>query len=334
MNGYTFDSDDLGAGLSDEARFRLSYDALSAKYGPFILGRTDNKPFAARSEFRSFGLVKTIRTSSTAQIVGRRAAHMSGSRLPGDAFDLQLNESGSRFAEFQRGRETVLEPGGGGLFTLSEPGEIRTERDGVVDGHWYLIIPRPQLCALVPDAEARLGGALDPASPAVRHLGRYLKFLRGFDADGPGQDPAMAEHFATTILDLVALSLGAKGDWAAVAHARGLRAARMQELVDQIRTGFADPDISPEQVARKLRLSPRYLQQLLHETGSTFTERVLELRLQRARQMLVQRGNRQMKISDIAYACGFNEVSYFNRCFRRRFGDTPTGYRAGQDDDG
>jgi AraC-like DNA-binding protein len=32
-------------------------------------------------------------------------------------------------------------------------------------------------------------------------------------------------------------------------------------------------------------------------------------------------------VSDIAYACGFSEVSYFNRCFRRRFGASPTQMR-------
>jgi AraC-like DNA-binding protein len=25
------------------------------------------------------------------------------------------------------------------------------------------------------------------------------------------------------------------------------------------------------------------------------------------------------RISDIAFDCGFNDLSYFNRCFRRRF---------------
>ena len=32
-------------------------------------------------------------------------------------------------------------------------------------------------------------------------------------------------------------------------------------------------------------------------------------------------------MSDIALACGFDELSYFNRCFRRRFGASPTQYR-------
>jgi AraC-like DNA-binding protein len=36
-----------------------------------------------------------------------------------------------------------------------------------------------------------------------------------------------------------------------------------------------------------------------------------------------------MEISDIALAAGFNDVSYFNRRFRVRFGASPTQYRGG-----
>lgn len=36
---------------------------------------------------------------------------------------------------------------------------------------------------------------------------------------------------------------------------------------------------------------------------------------------------RERRISDVAVDCGFNDLSYFNRCFRRRFGLTPTAAR-------
>ena len=35
----------------------------------------------------------------------------------------------------------------------------------------------------------------------------------------------------------------------------------------------------------------------------------------------------QLAIIDIAFAAGFGDVSHFNRMFRRRFGDTPSGVR-------
>ena len=37
----------------------------------------------------------------------------------------------------------------------------------------------------------------------------------------------------------------------------------------------------------------------------------------------------RLKVSDIALASGFNEVTYFNRRFRARFGCSPTQYRGG-----
>jgi AraC-like DNA-binding protein len=37
----------------------------------------------------------------------------------------------------------------------------------------------------------------------------------------------------------------------------------------------------------------------------------------------------RLRVIEIAHACGFNDVSYFNRCFRRRFGASPMQYRGG-----
>lgn len=36
---------------------------------------------------------------------------------------------------------------------------------------------------------------------------------------------------------------------------------------------------------------------------------------------------RRVRIVDIAMAVGFNDLSNFNKLFRRRYGDTPTGFR-------
>jgi AraC-like DNA-binding protein len=49
------------------------------------------------------------------------------------------------------------------------------------------------------------------------------------------------------------------------------------------------------------------------------------LRLRCAADLLVS--GAQRRISDVAFDCGFNDLSYFNRCFRRRFGLTPTAAR-------
>jgi transcriptional regulator GlxA family with amidase domain len=76
-------------------------------------------------------------------------------------------------------------------------------------------------------------------------------------------------------------------------------------------------------------LSARYVQELLQETGYSFTDRIMELRLQKAHSMIGDPRFDRLKIGEIALACGFNEATYFNRCFRRRFGGSPLQFRGG-----
>ena len=90
---------------------------------------------------------------------------------------------------------------------------------------------------------------------------------------------------------------------------------------------FADPSFSSEEAARAIGVSRRYVNDLFHESGNSFAERVLEFRLQKARTMLAKPRYDGAKIGDLAFACGFNDISYFHRCFRRRFGASPAAYR-------
>ncbi|MCK9910075.1 helix-turn-helix transcriptional regulator, partial [Microbacteriaceae bacterium K1510] len=68
-------------------------------------------------------------------------------------------------------------------------------------------------------------------------------------------------------------------------------------------------------------------QMLFEHAGTTFSEFVLAERLQRAHQMLTDPQRAHQRISEIAFAAGFSDLSYFNRRFRQRFGDTPSGVR-------
>jgi transcriptional regulator GlxA family with amidase domain len=43
--------------------------------------------------------------------------------------------------------------------------------------------------------------------------------------------------------------------------------------------------------------------------------------------MLADPDYAHLRIVDVALAAGFGDVAHFNRLFRRRFGDTPSGTR-------
>jgi AraC-like DNA-binding protein len=240
-----------------------------------------------------------------------------------DGFGLVINLAGA-FAVGHRGREVVTNPGDAVAITNGDPATLtyvaaHTQHIGVV-------VPRSALAPLVTDIEDTAGHLIPRNTEALRVLTSYLRVVQGeLTLDTPELRYAAVTH----IHDLIALVLGATRDAADVARARGVRAARVREVLEQIKCGFAEPSFSPAVVAARLRLSPRYVQDLLQETGVTFTERVLELRLQKARQMLTRPAGGRATIGEIAYACGFNELAYFTRCFRRRFGASPSQFRRG-----
>ena len=324
MNRVVFSSDQLPAELDDAARFKLWRDLYAARHGEVDMTPQTNLRFTAKAEFVRIGPLFLTRFDASMRRVARTRRQVAADAR--DDFLVGFNRGGPQ-SYSQRGRE-VVETGRGSLFfTNAEPGEGRAEARATVVG---LSFPRARVLDLVAGAEDMVGTPLDPANPATRHLGRYLDFL--MDGDDLGSDAAHQEMIANTILDLVALTLGARRDATEIAELRGLRAARVQAILAEIRAGFADPAFSARDVARRLGLKPHYVQNLLGETGQSFSERVLELRLQKVRAMLANPRYDNMKVSDIAYASGFSEISYFNRCFRRRFGASPTQYRGAKAD--
>jgi AraC-like DNA-binding protein len=100
---------------------------------------------------------------------------------------------------------------------------------------------------------------------------------------------------------------------------------RLKAVLSRLGRSYADPALSAETIAQELRVSSRYVHLLLQESGQGFGERVLELRLAAALRLLTR--DPPSRVGEAAYAVGFSDLSYFNRCFRRRYGVTPTGAR-------
>jgi AraC-like DNA-binding protein len=96
-------------------------------------------------------------------------------------------------------------------------------------------------------------------------------------------------------------------------------------VCDIIKNRFADPDISPSDVAAETGISLRYLQKLFTVRGSTCGHYISSLRLDHAAHLIKRRALMKtgQPLSDIAYACGFRDYTHFARGFRQRFGSTP-----------
>jgi AraC-like DNA-binding protein len=180
------------------------------------------------------------------------------------------------------------------------------------------------LQTLVANPEDLAGHPVRPG-PALGLLDGYIQSLTSLDElPSPEFAPIIGNH----LLDLVAAALGPTAEAAEIIAKRGVRAARLRAVVAEIARRFSEPDFDLDHIVGTLGLSRRYIQQLLEETGQSFTKRLVERRIEHAFTMLTDPRRLHLAIIDIALAAGFGDVSHFNRVFRRRFGDTPSGVRA------
>ena len=154
----------------------------------------------------------------------------------------------------------------------------------------------------------------------------YATALQKLNGPLPGE---MARMVATHLLDLTALTLGAARDAEQLAVGRGLRAARLAAIKADIARRSDLRGLTAEGIAAAHKLSPRYLRKLFEGEGLSFTEFSLGQKLMRAHRMLTDPADARLSITDIAYEAGFNDLSYFNRAFRKRYDATPSEVRAG-----
>ncbi len=219
----------------------------------------------------------------------------------------------------QRGRNIVLGPGDAVALLHAEPAAVTY----AAGSHLALVLPRDALASRVQDIGSATMRLIPRRSEALRLLVSYLRLVL---EKAVLATPELREAVATHVHDLVALSLGEHAP-VGESSASAVVAARRATALDHITSSFQDPELTLATVARDLRISPRYLQRLLETSGTSFTARVNELRLQRAFTLLTEARDGERRISDIALQVGFSDISHFNRLFRSRFGDTPRGVR-------
>lgn len=251
------------------------------------------------------------------------AARISRTReFLGDGNDdvaLVINRAG-RVAASAPGRAIMLAPDDAVLIRSSEPSMF--ERP--VAGRSFTIrLPCSVLSALIADPGDMFMRPI-AATGALKLLASYAEALLDDDAlAAPGIVPLAVTH----VHDLVALALGATREAADVAGNRGVRAARLRAAKACIAERCNDPALSVGTLACRLGVTPRYVQRLFETDGTTFSAYLRAERLSRAYRLLTSPALASRQIGAIAYEVGFGDLSYFNRCFRQRYGATPRDVR-------
>jgi len=227
-----------------------------------------------------------------------------------------MMKTGGHMTVAQGRREGVPQVGDGVLLVYREPALLQ-----LVDTTYVSV--RVPFAAISPLAK-NVGAA---AALRIPRDIEALSLLRAYVANLPERiaDPQLGRLTATHIYDLISLAIGATDEGREIAKQRGLRAGRIEAIKADL---IQDAALSIDQLATRQGISPRYIQMLFEETGTTFSEFALERRLDAARRMLASPRYATWSVTAIALEAGFGDLSYFNRRFKRRYLMTPSELRA------
>jgi AraC-like DNA-binding protein len=271
-------------------------------------------PFSGQLDIRRAGAVGIAHISVTPARMTRHASNLSDGN---DAIVVQSWKRGSGGLT-QGELENRIEPHDALIIDNAKPARVCAES---ASDFWSLTIPRDSIVASAPGV-TRFAGTKSTGSSGFRLLFKYLEEIAAEDF----ADWRTAQLVGDHLIDLTAFALGAVANNSASDD--GVAVARRTTILREIERHSSDPGLSAITIAPLLGITPRYVHLLLEETGKSFTHHVLERRLEKAAALLRDPQWSNSKIADIAAEAGFNDLSYFNRAFRRHFGATPSDLRA------
>jgi AraC-like DNA-binding protein len=235
-----------------------------------------------------------------------------------DDFFLGVNVKGRSIA-LQKGQEIEFGDGDAVLLSCAEA-SFAIVRPTTAD-FIGIRVPRKAIAPLVHGLNGRMR-CIRGGTAIVRLLTSYVRAIPDILAESPGGSGIVTNH----LYDLIALSLGTSLN-ATIGIARSVRAARFRAIQSDIATHLNDESLTIANIAERHGVTSRYIHKLFAIEGTTFTHYVLQQRLDRTYRLLRDQRYASRSITSIAYEAGFNDLSYFNRTFRRRYSATPSNIR-------
>ena len=106
----------------------------------------------------------------------------------------------------------------------------------------------------------------------------------------------------------------------------------VDEAVDFIKNNYGDDELSLNQLASIVNVSPSHLSMIFsQEIGVTFIKYLTDYRLKRAKELLKCTNKRS---SEVATEVGYKDPHYFSFIFKKTLGMTPTQYRGRKEQEG
>lgn len=212
-------------------------------------------------------------------------------------------------------RDVSVEPGDIFITDLTQPFESQVDAGRRLS----IYLPRQALEKTLHQRSLH-GCVLKAGQPMTRILFDYIKGLNEVAPQLSPREGLVAQEAMTSLL---VSSLEGR-DWGDPEGTTGLRLALRQRVFEFIDAHLAEPELGPEMLMRRFRVSRTHLYRAFEEDGGV-ARVIRSKRLDAAYLSLVrQSGSARLSIEEMAYRAGFSSSAQFLRGFRARFSTTPS----------
>ncbi|MBR9885100.1 MAG: helix-turn-helix domain-containing protein [Oceanospirillales bacterium] len=338
----------------------MAYELSKDKYNNGTQGITE---YAKAGLFTTAELTRTEKVDFWREVVCNKVVPLDFNVEPNDSFegnlrwtqigDIHLSDIKATPHVALRTLSTIKHSGSDSLiFNLLLSGQCNAEQDGIssqlsaVEMHtgmgWLcnaarpydlrfdqpfhlatLQIPRHMITQNISGVDRLVARNLSSTSQLFPLVQNYILQLA---EQRPQFDKAMSERVANNLADLISALLGEhlSGSDSPLSDTKIATLMRVRSFIE---SNLHDPDLCPNKVAEAMRMSTRYINQLLQSEGTSLSRYIWQRRLDRVSRLLKNPVNQGNNISSYAFACGFNDMTHFSKAFKKQFGMSPSEYR-------
>ncbi len=220
----------------------------------------------------------------------------------------------------QGGNTYTVRPGQGLVLSMATPSDVIIPEGGE---WWGIRAQFDELMARVNCRAVEGKPMVSTDSGVLQLMWGYLEHIQALCIAGDHDTLGLGQSH---LLDLVALLVEKSAQ--DPAHSKELSAvveARFLQIRNVLAATLGDAELTLGEIARRCRLSERTVQQVLRSGGTTFSELLCSMRMEKARKLLQEQP--AAKILNVAMDVGFTDQSAFSRAFRRWFGIAPADVR-------
>ncbi len=299
--------------------FGVFREGIGSTFMPWSPEFKSERPFEARIESMNFadGSVGRVRMSPLVTV--RTKENIANSTVDGIYANFVM--TGELNVE-QAGRVSRAGPGDLVLYDTAEPVKSTGRPDSLYEDLSFLI-SKASLSA-VGNSGATFRNILLPRRSMIGPLAGVLGLMSEHLLSASAEELTALFEACVVLLPLAAGGFANALNDNEEPKSRDLK----REILYFVNQQLSSERLSAEQVATHFGICPRYVHKIFASLGTTFSSYIAQKRLERIHADLISSRCRHESIFSVAYRWGFMNLSTFIRLFKKRYGCTPSEFRA------